>query len=150
MIYRLAPSYALDVRGLARSLVRGRFPRSLINSAGLDGRLAEVVWVCCELFDFGIIGTKHVLGCVRRSGVPAMKSLLCLPMVLFLSFCLESYPQVRAQDAAPPGPPPSQGGVAQSSPASSTTIAIPGPIRSFLRMAAISQKVSPEEIAPLL
>jgi hypothetical protein len=32
----------------------------------------------------------------------------------------------------------------------SETISIPGPIRSFLRMAAISQKVSPEEITPLL
>ena len=30
------------------------------------------------------------------------------------------------------------------------TISIPGPMRSFLRMAAISQKVSPEEITPLL
>jgi hypothetical protein len=40
--------------------------------------------------------------------------------------------------------------VAQSPPASATTIAIPGPIRSFLRMAAISQKVSAEEITPLL
>lgn len=30
------------------------------------------------------------------------------------------------------------------------TVAIPGPIRSFLRMAGISQKVSPEEILPLL
>ncbi len=38
----------------------------------------------------------------------------------------------------------------QSSPPPSVTIAIPGPVRSFLRMAAISQKVSPDEIAPLL
>ena len=31
-----------------------------------------------------------------------------------------------------------------------TTVAIPGPLRSFQRMAAISQKVSPGEIVPLL
>jgi hypothetical protein len=30
------------------------------------------------------------------------------------------------------------------------TVAIPGPLRSFLRMAGISQKVSPEEVMPLL
>ncbi|PYV21259.1 MAG: hypothetical protein DMG27_21095, partial [Acidobacteria bacterium] len=33
---------------------------------------------------------------------------------------------------------------------SAATVTIPGPLRSFLRMAAISQKVSPEEILPLL
>jgi len=32
----------------------------------------------------------------------------------------------------------------------SANIAIPGPLRSFLRMAGISQKVSPEEVMPLL
>lgn len=34
--------------------------------------------------------------------------------------------------------------------ASTSTVAIPGPLRSFLRMAGISQKVSPEEVLPLL
>jgi hypothetical protein len=34
--------------------------------------------------------------------------------------------------------------------AGSQTVAIPGPLRSFLRMAGISQKVSPEEVIPLL
>src|SRR5262245_3524688 len=33
---------------------------------------------------------------------------------------------------------------------STATVTVPGPLRSFLRMAAISQKVSPEEILPLL
>jgi hypothetical protein len=32
----------------------------------------------------------------------------------------------------------------------STTLTIPGPLRSFLRMAGMSQKISPEEVAPLL
>jgi hypothetical protein len=35
-------------------------------------------------------------------------------------------------------------------PDESASVAIPGPLRSFLRMAAISQKVSPEEVMPLL
>ncbi len=34
--------------------------------------------------------------------------------------------------------------------ASSATVTIPGPLRNFLRMAAISQKVAPEEVLPLL
>src|SRR5260370_36880418 len=32
----------------------------------------------------------------------------------------------------------------------SANVAIPGPLRPFLRMAGISQKVSPEEVMPLL
>ena len=39
--------------------------------------------------------------------------------------------------------------VALSSPSASNPT-IPGPLRSFLRMAGISQKVSPEEVFPLL
>ena len=35
-------------------------------------------------------------------------------------------------------------------PASSDSVSIPGPLRSFLRMAAISQKVAPEEVLPFL
>jgi hypothetical protein len=38
----------------------------------------------------------------------------------------------------------------QPGPTVGATIAIPGPLRSFLRMAGISQKVSPEEVLPLL
>ncbi len=38
----------------------------------------------------------------------------------------------------------------EAPPASSASVTIPGPLPSFLRMAAISQKVSPEEVLPLL
>jgi hypothetical protein len=75
-----------------------------------------------------------------------MKSLLRLPIVAALSLSAWSYSEVRAQDAVPP--PSSPSSTAPS--AQTTTVAIPGPVRSFLRMAAISQKVSPDEIAPLL
>lgn len=49
----------------------------------------------------------------------------------------------RTQDAKPPNSGPDAG-------QPTTTISIPGPLRSFLRMAAISQDVSPDEIVPLL
>jgi hypothetical protein len=40
-------------------------------------------------------------------------------------------------------------GAPQSSP-TVETVAVPGPLRSFMRMAAISQKVTPEDVLPLL
>ncbi len=60
----------------------------------------------------------------------------------------------HAQDA-PPSPAPASAPAAQATASATpaptaTMISIPGPMRSFLRMAAISQKVSPDEIAPLL
>jgi hypothetical protein len=77
-----------------------------------------------------------------------MRSLLCLPVVVTLSICSWYSSEVRAQETPPASPAPRQlSGTPSSQP---PTIAIPGPVRSFLRMAAISQKVSPDEIAPLL
>ena len=55
----------------------------------------------------------------------------------------KTYAQSAATTATAPPP--------QTPPApASSVISIPGPLRSFLRMSAISQKVSPEEIAPLM
>ena len=51
--------------------------------------------------------------------------------------------------AATPSDPRSSGD-ARVAPSESTTVAIPGPLRSFLRMAGISQKVEPDEVVPLL
>ncbi|MFY9801903.1 MAG: hypothetical protein WAK78_15535 [Candidatus Acidiferrales bacterium] len=51
----------------------------------------------------------------------------------------------RAAPLHPPAPPPQE---AQAN--ALATVAIPGPLRSFLRMAGISQKVTPEEVLPLL
>ena len=54
--------------------------------------------------------------------------------------------------AAPRPPSPvvdAPGNLAADSP-EAATITIPGPLRSFLRMAGISQKVSPDEVMPLL
>ena len=73
---------------------------------------------------------------------------LPLVAVLILAGLFGPAPQkVRAQTvaSATTTPPPQ----AQPSPATNV-ISIPGPLRSFLRMSAISQKVSPNEIAPLM
>jgi hypothetical protein len=76
-----------------------------------------------------------------------MKVRYCLTAFLLAIFlCALSY--------APPLPatPAGQSNRTQSSgsEASSEEVTIPGPLRSFLRMAAISQKVSPDEVLPLL
>ena len=65
---------------------------------------------------------------------------------------------VRSRGAIPPAPAQQSGSAASGSPQSAVPedssspeeVAIPGPLRSFLRMAAISQKITPEEVLPLL
>jgi hypothetical protein len=64
----------------------------------------------------------------------------------------------RSWGAVPPAPAQRSGSEASGSPQSSAPngsspaeeVAIPGPLRSFLRMTAISQKITPEEVLPLL
>jgi hypothetical protein len=77
-----------------------------------------------------------------------MKSPRCLPTffaaVYFCTCCFIS----NATNAAASGS--SQSGKSDAQPPAGPTIVIPGPLRSFLRMAGISQKVSPEEVVPLL
>ncbi len=77
-----------------------------------------------------------------------MKLSRCLPTLLLAMFlCPGCFPP-NAWSAAPVGPLPSdEPGAASSNMAS---VVIPGPLRSFLRMAGISQKVSQEEVVPLL
>lgn len=62
-----------------------------------------------------------------------------------LSVCLVAVPCLpgSARSGAPAS-------AEASSPSLPATVTVPGPLRSFLRMAAISQKVSPEEVLPLL
>jgi hypothetical protein len=78
-----------------------------------------------------------------------MKSFLRLPaarVAVFLGICLgfasNSWGAPQTSSASP----------AQDRPTHSTeaNVVIPGPLRSFLRMAGISQKASPEEVMPLL
>jgi hypothetical protein len=71
-------------------------------------------------------------------GLPAI-----LVATLFAGVCCASAARASTPSAAPDD-------AKDSSSESATTVAIPGPLRSFLRMAGISQKVSPEEVMPLL
>ena len=76
---------------------------------------------------------------------------LCIFLVA-LSLCASSPFFAYARSAAPAVSSPSdaQGAPEVVPPRSSSDVVIPGPLRSFLRMAGISQKVSPEEVLPLL
>src|ERR1700675_680434 len=88
----------------------------------------------------------------------AMKSRSCLSAFLLTIFlCAFFYAPRNAWTAVPATPSEQSNGTqssgsaaSASSSADSDEVAIPGPLRSFLRMAAISQKVSPEEVLPLL
>jgi hypothetical protein len=75
-----------------------------------------------------------------------MKPPFFVPALVAVSLCTCSYfaPPARGAD-----PPDSSQEVSVQSP-DSVTLSIPGPLRSFLRMAGMSQKISPEEVAPLL
>jgi hypothetical protein len=89
-----------------------------------------------------------------------MKSLFCLPT---LAACLvtcctfsaipgTASPATAAHGAAASSSDGSaSGGSASDGPASSSArLPVPGPLRSFLRMAGISQQISPEDVLPLL
>ena len=81
-----------------------------------------------------------------------MKFPLCVFVVVAISLC--SCLPVSAWGASPAVFHLSDEAVPQSSegntPAASTEVVIPGPLRSFLRMAGISQKILPEDVLPLL
>jgi hypothetical protein len=78
-----------------------------------------------------------------RRGIPAMNSPRCLPTLLTaICLCTCGFPP-NAWSA--PGLPGSE----DAKPSEAATVIIPGPLRSFMRMAGISQKVSPEEVLPL-
>ncbi len=85
-----------------------------------------------------------------------MKVRSCLSAFLFTIFLCAFFCVPRNARAATPATPPQQFERTQSpipaasEPSSPEEVTIPGPLRSFLRMAAISQKISPEEVLPLL
>ena len=75
-----------------------------------------------------------------------------LPLVVTVSFCVLHWLSLTALAA----PTPRSGAAAEEARSSDgrsrvvTEVVIPGPMRSFLRMAGISQKASAEEVLPLL
>ncbi|MGA8149704.1 MAG: hypothetical protein WB952_01910 [Terriglobales bacterium] len=79
-----------------------------------------------------------------------MKVPRCLPaLVLTLSLCGGFGLFAHAEDPVPPALP-QNGPQGSSAGPASTEITIAGPLRPFLRMAGISQQVTPEEVMPLL
>src|SRR6266550_382093 len=90
---------------------------------------------------------RSLMGSERN---PAVKFPLCVLGVVVVSLCVclplsASGPVVAGSSSA---------AAPQSSPANSdpsgVQVVIPGPLRSFLRMAGISQKIPPEDVLPLL
>lgn len=77
-----------------------------------------------------------------------MKSSFFICCVVAASLCAYSYAAPVALAGAHRDASPSRHAAGQSSEA--ITVTIPGPLRSFLRMAGISQKITPEEVLPLL
>ena len=76
-----------------------------------------------------------------------MKSPRCLPtLVLAMCLCTCFLPNAWSAPAAIP----SQSDEPDGKTSAAASVIIPGPLRSFLRMAGISQKVPPEEVLPLL
>src|SRR3984957_6899008 len=77
-----------------------------------------------------------------------MKFPRCLPTfpLALLSMCLSPCFSATAWSA----PDSSRADEPGSKPSDATSVVIPGPLRSFMRMAGISQKVTPEEVLPLL
>ena len=82
------------------------------------------------------------------------RATICLPTLFLaglLSLCFHT--PAQAESPAPAVNPPSSASDADSAeiaPPASNTVLVPGPLRSFLRMAGISQKISPDEVLPLL
>ena len=72
----------------------------------------------------------------------------CLLLLCALAVCLGAPRSARCQAASSESPV-ATGAATSTVPASSPSITLPGPLRSFLRMAAISQQVSPEDVLPL-
>jgi len=75
--------------------------------------------------------------------VPAVKSPLRLPSLSVQCTCVVLLVTLCCSELSASDNPSSQSN-------NSATTVIPGPLRSFLRMAGISQKVSPQDVMPLL
>src|SRR5579864_8239837 len=73
--------------------------------------------------------------------------LRCTTLLLVICICFVACALTQDSPSAEPG---QHSSAAPASEAASSMITIPGPLRSFLRMAGISQKVSPDEVVPLL
>jgi hypothetical protein len=78
-----------------------------------------------------------MMKCPLRKFAVSLAAVVCVSVCCFTNAAL----------AAPSPAPPDKSAI-PSEPVE--TVVIPGPLRSFMRMAAVSQKVSPEDVLPLL
>jgi hypothetical protein len=76
----------------------------------------------------------------------SLVSVLSLSAILNISMCLSAYAGNTVPTASSADKPEAR----LPEPSSAESVIIPGPLRSFLRMAGISQKISPREVLPLL
>ncbi len=79
--------------------------------------------------------------------------LLRASVSVFLFLSVSVYCAALDSSSSPPSDTPTSAKTPDAPPPApvvGASVAIPGPLRSFLRMAGISQKVSPEEVLPLL
>jgi len=80
-----------------------------------------------------------------------MKSVLHKSLVPFAAFlCLLLCAAAARADSMPASPDADTAGKGNAASPIGDMVMIPGPLRSFLRMAGISQKVSPDDVLPLL
>jgi hypothetical protein len=80
-----------------------------------------------------------------------VKPLFLLKASLYVGICLSvSVCSAASKDSSDTSTTVPASEVPKPVAASTASVAIPGPLRSFLRMAGISQKISPEEVLPLL
>ncbi|HEY4046790.1 MAG TPA: hypothetical protein VGM27_07990 [Acidobacteriaceae bacterium] len=67
-----------------------------------------------------------------------------------LTFCVSAYCGTAVPPPTSPTPPQANSPHGQFTPSATTTVAIPGPLKPLLRMAGISQQISPDDVLPLL
>ena len=79
-----------------------------------------------------------------------MKPARPLVFLLCLGLAVSVYSSASSSSSDTSTTTPQTSEVPKPVPASTATVVIPGPLRSFLRMAGISQKISAEEVLPLL
>src|ERR1700730_12697320 len=85
-----------------------------------------------------------IMKCPLRTFAIFVSAFFCL------SVCSSAYSGNAVMGASPSDQPTTAKAGARPSSQAVETVAIPGPLRSFMRMAAISQKVTPDDVLPLL
>src|SRR5664279_1111642 len=82
---------------------------------------------------------------------PSCSWTACAAVAFFVGTCFPDFAGALPQENVRPAAQHAETALDQpSQPESTDTAIIPGPLRSFLRMAGISQEVTPEDVLPML